>query len=538
MQRAYGTFLGLFLFEGAAPTVGTRLPFGCIVQPKCSCSRDSAPRCIDLQADRIIRVVGLSHCRRCSADHSYPEDDPNRPWYCIAEQIEALIPYRFFRSGYEVTSDLDRRTMNIGDYVYKFRSYLAVAAAVAVFFGAGVFIVESLPPRTILMATGAEGDANYEIGIRYREILAKEGVRVQLQPTSGSLENLRHLRDPRSGVSVGFIQGGTTTRKDAPELESLGTIFYEPLWLFRRSEIADGIQGLRGRRLSIGPEGSGGRALALKIIERTKIDSIIGELSAFAPQVAAEKLIAGDIDAAFVVTAWESPVVQTLLKAKGIELLNFQHAEAFVAIYPFLHKLVLPTGVVDLLTNRPPTDVVLVAPKASLTVRADLHPALQYLLLNAAVQIHSQPGIFQKAGQFPAAESIDLPLSEEAQRFYKTGRPFLQGYLPFWVATLVEKVLVVIIPLAALLYPVFRFLPQTYDWMMQLRIRRLYDEIKSIESEMEVEGTEIDASALNAKLNMIDQRANHLQLPTVYASSLYTLRSHIDLVRTRLAAMT
>jgi len=398
-----------------------------------------------------------------------------------------------------------------------------------------VFIVESLPPRTVLMATGAEGGANYEIGTRYREILAKEGVKLQLLPTSGSLENLRRLRDPRSGVSIGFIQGGTTTRKDAPELESLGTIFFEPLWLFRRSEIGDGIQGLRGRRLSIGPEGSGGRALALKIIERTKIDSIVGELSAFAPKVVAEKLIAGDIDAAFIVTAWESPVVQSLLNTKGIELSSAQHADAFVAIYPFLHKLVLPAGVVDLLMNRPPTDVVLLAPKASLAVRADLHPALQYLLLNAAVQVHSQPGIFHQAGQFPAAESIDLPLSEEAQRFYKNGRPFLQGYLPFWIATLVEKVLVVMIPLAVLLYPVFRFLPQSYDLIMQLRIRRLYDEIRSIESEMEAQGTEINASALNAKLDLIDQRANHLQLPTVYASSLYTLRSHIDLVRTRLS---
>ena len=425
--------------------------------------------------------------------------------------------------------------MNIGDYVNKFRRHLAVVGTVAVFFGAGVFIVESLPPRTVLMATGAEGGANYEIGTRYREILAKEGVKLQLLPTSGSLENLRRLRDPRSRVSIGFIQGGTTTRKDAPELESLGTIFFEPLWLFRRSEIGDGIQGLRGRRLSIGPEGSGGRALALKIIERTKIDSIVGELSAFAPKVVAEKLIAGDIDAAFIVTAWESPVVQSLLNTKGIELSSAQHADAFVAIYPFLHKLVLPAGVVDLLMNRPPTDVVLLAPKASLAVRADLHPALQYLLLNAAVQVHSQPGIFQKAGQFPAAESIDLPLSEEAQRFYKNGRPFLQGYLPFWIATLVEKVLVVMIPLAVLLYPVFRFLPQSYDWIMQLRIRRLYDEIRSIESEMEAQGTEINASALNAKLDLIDQRANHLQLPTVYASSLYTLRSHIDLVRTRLS---
>ncbi|SHH69562.1 TAXI family TRAP transporter solute-binding subunit [Bradyrhizobium erythrophlei] len=423
--------------------------------------------------------------------------------------------------------------MNIGNYVQKFWRYLLFAATVAILLGAGVFVFESLPPRTIVMATGAEGGANYELGTRYREILAREGV--ELQPTTGGLENLRRLRDSKSGVSVGFTQGGTTTKKESPELESLGTIFYEPIWLFRRAEIGEGAQGLRGRRLSIGSEGSGGRALALQIISRTKLDSIIGEVSGFAPQVAAEKLIAGEIDAAFIVTGWESPVIQSLLNAKGIEADSYLHADALIAIYPFLHKLVLPAGVVDLSTNRPPADVVLLAPKASLAVRADLHSALQYLLLDAAVQIHSQPGIFQKAGQFPAAESIDLPLSGEAQRFYKSGQPFLQGYLPFWIATLVEKTLVVLIPLAALLYPVFKLLPQMYDWTMQLRIRRLYDEIRSIDSDMEAQGPQFDANALNAKLDQIDQRANHLQLPTVYASNLYTLRSHIDLVRTRLA---
>jgi len=425
--------------------------------------------------------------------------------------------------------------MNIGNDVHKFWRYLSVAATVAILLGAGVFVFESLPPHTIVMATGAEGGANYELGIRYREILARAGVELQLQPTTGSLENLRRLRDSKSGVSVGFTQGGTTTKEESPELESLGTIFYEPLWLFRRGEIDEGAQGLRGRRLSIGPEGSGGRALALQIISRTKLDSIIGELSGFAPQVAAEKLIAGEIDAAFIVTGWESPVIQSLLNAKGIEADSYLHADALIAIYPFLHKLVLPAGVVDLSTDRPPEDVVLLAPKASLAVRADLHSALQYLLLDAAVQIHSQPGIFQKAGQFPAAESIDLPLSGEAHRFYRSGQPFLQGYLPFWIATLVEKTLVVLIPLAALLYPVFKLLPQMYDWTMQLRIRRLYDEIRSIESDMEAQGPQFDANALNAKLDQIDQRANHLQLPTVYASNLYTLRSHIDLVRTRLA---
>ena len=195
--------------------------------------------------------------------------------------------------------------MTIGDYAQKFWRYLTVGATLAIVLGAGVFVAESLPPRTIAMATGAKGGANYELGISYREILAREGVNLRLQPTTGSMENLLQLRDSKSGIGVGFIQGGTTTRKESPQLELLGTIFYEPLWLFRRAEIGGGAQGLRGRRLSIGPEGSGGRALALQIMSRTKIDSIIGELSGFAPQIAADKLIAGEIDAAFIVTGWE-----------------------------------------------------------------------------------------------------------------------------------------------------------------------------------------------------------------------------------------
>ena len=321
---------------------------------------------------------------------------------------------------------LGNSTMTAGDYLQRFWLFITIAGMAVILFGASVYIVETLPPRTIVMATGAEGGANYELGIRYREILAQSGVKLQLLPTAGGLENLARLRDPQSGVSVGFIQGGTTNKKESPDLVSLGTVFYEPLWLFYRSEIGEGMQALRGRRISIGPEGSGRRALALELVKRIKLDSIIGELLGFTPQVAGEKLIAGDIDVAFIVTAWDSPVVQRLITAKGIELASFPRADAYVALYPFLNKLVLPAGVGDLATNRPPADVVLLAPKASLAVRADLHPAIQHLLLNAAIQIHSQPEIFQKAGQFPAAESIDLPLSEEAQRFYKTGRPFLQ----------------------------------------------------------------------------------------------------------------
>jgi TRAP-type uncharacterized transport system substrate-binding protein len=420
------------------------------------------------------------------------------------------------------------------DHPQRFWLYFTIVGVAVILLGAVVFVVETLPPRTIVMATGAEGGANYELGIRYREILARSGIKLQLLPTSGGLENLTRLRDPQSGVSVGFTQGGTTTRTESPDLESLGTVFYEPLWLFYRSEIGEGIQALRGRRISIGPVGSGTRALALELVKRLKLSGSLDDLLDFTPQVAAERLIAGDIDGAFVVTGWDSPVVQRLITAKGIELASFPRADAYVALYPFLNKLVLPAGVGDLPTNRPPTDVVLLAAKASLAVRADLHPAIQHLLLSAAVQIHSKPGIFQKAGQFPAAESIDLPLSEEAQNFYKTGRSLLQAHLPFWIATLVERVLIVFVPLAALLYPIFKFLPQMYDWFMRSRIMRLYDEVRLLEGETSAQSNEHDVGATMAKLAQLDERASALRLPRVYAVMVYTLRSHINLVRSRL----
>ena len=413
----------------------------------------------------------------------------------------------------------------------RFWPYLAIAGMVVTLLGASVFIVETLPPRTIAMVTGAEGSGFHELGIRYREILAQEGVALRLLPTTGALENLARLRDPQSGVSVGFIQGGTTTQQESPTVESLGTMFYEPLWVFSR---VGGIraEGWNGRRLSIGPEGSGTRALVLKLLERNKIAA---EFFGLAPQAAAEKLIAGDIDVAFIVASWDSPAVQRLITAEGIELRSFPRAEAYVGLYPFLNKVVLPEGIGDLATNRPPADVVLMAPKGSLAVRADLHPAIQYLLLTAAAQIHSGPGLFQKAGQFPAAESIDIPLSAEARRFYKSGRPFLQDYLPFWIATLTGRLLVVLIPLAALLYPLFKLLPLMYGWIMRSKIIPLYNEMRSIEREIADQGGGHDADAMIAKLDQLDQRASRLRLPPSYASLLYMLRTHIDLVRQRLA---
>ena len=415
--------------------------------------------------------------------------------------------------------------------------YFSPAAILAILLAAGVYIVATLPPRTIVMATGPEGGANYGLGGRYRQILAKSGIDLKLLPTSGSLENLRLLSDPKSGVSVGLLQDGVAEGAETSGVEALGTIGYEPLWLFRRSGVGGTLGALAGKRVSIGPEGSGARSFALDVLKRTKTEGTIGELLGFPPQVAAEKLIAGNIDAAFIVTGWDSPAVQWLINASGVELTSFDRADALVTLYPFLTKVTLPRGIFDLANDRPPADIQLLASKSILAVRADLHSALQYLLLTAATEIHSRSGIFQKAEQFPIAESVNLPLSADAARFHKSGRPFLQEQLPFWFAVLIGKALLVLVPLVAVAYPIFRFLPVLYDWMMRSKIDHLYGEMRSVENTMEDQSHDLDAPAMMARIDQLEQRAIHLPLPTSYDSSLYTVRMHIGLLRSHLKSI-
>jgi hypothetical protein len=227
-------------------------------------------------------------------------------------------------------------------------------------------------------------------------------------------------------------------------------------------------------------------------------------------------------------TAWEAPEVQQLLADERVGLSGFPHADAFVALYPFLNKVVVPRGVTDLAKDRPPTDVTLIATKASLVVRKDLHPAIQYLLLNAATEIHSGPSLFNHANSFPAAEAIDIPLSDEALRFYKSGLPFLHEYFPFWMAALIGKLIILLIPILGLLYPMTRFLPSLYDWVMRSRILRMYGELRLLEDEM---ANAHDRREMVARLDRLEEQANHLRVPVAYASMLYSLRDHIDLVR-------
>ena len=264
----------------------------------------------------------------------------------------------------------------------------------------------------------------------------------------------------------------------------LGTLFYEPLWIIHRGALKGGtLATLRGRKIAIGPVGSGSHALLLQLLKRNDLDRAV-EVLALPPQEAADKLLAGEIDAVAMLASWDAPVVQKLIADERVELLDLPRADAYVALYPFLSKVVVPRGVGDLAKDLPPNDVTLFASTASLVVRKDLHPAIQYLLLSTAAQIHSGVGMFHRAGRFPAPEGIELPLSREAVHFYKSGQPFLQHNLPFWMASLVGRLLVLLIPIIAVVYPLMRFLPASYGWMMRREIARLYGELRFLEDEI------------------------------------------------------
>lgn len=412
------------------------------------------------------------------------------------------------------------------------------AALIAATLAAGLYfllVVRPAPPRSIAMATGAPGSAYEAFGERYRDVLARHGVELRLVPSAGSVDNLRLLDDPSSGISVAMVQGGVADAKAAEGLLSLGTMFYEPVWIFVRGPLpADSPHALRGKRLFLGQVGSGSRKLGLDLMAAVGFDPGIMRIVDMPTKDVPAAMRRGGIDVAILVAPWESAQVHELLTADGVTAASFPRADAHVALRPFLSKLVVPQGVADLKTNRPPRDLVLVASKANLVVRGDLHPALQYLLLEAAAQVHSAPGIFQKAGQFPAAEPIGFALSDEARQYYRTGPPFLMRYMPFWMAVLVGRLLVVLIPVLGVLLPLVRLTPSLYGWYVRRRIFLLYGELKFLEREMESPSGTADTAALLARLDRLESRANHLRVPTMFSHFLYTLRVHINLVRGRL----
>ncbi|HEV3182627.1 MAG TPA: TAXI family TRAP transporter solute-binding subunit [Steroidobacteraceae bacterium] len=410
---------------------------------------------------------------------------------------------------------------------------LAAALTLVAIVGTIVWL-RPLPPKVVLMSTGTAG-SDFDVYARqYQAILKRSGVQLRLLPSSGPIDNLKRLNDARSGVMVAFAPGGLTSAAQSPDLESLGTVCYEPLWFFLHRRITlERPDDLRGKKVAIGPEGSDTRHLAKRFLALNGVAEDQLQLLPLTASEAAEALLKGEIDAAAMVATWDTEAVRRLLASSDVTLFGSPRADAYAALYPYLTKLVLPMGVGNLATNRPSTDVNLVASEASLIVRKDLHPAVKYLLLEAATAVHSEGGLFRKRGQFPAPEPVDLPISKDARQFYRSGPPFLQRYLPYGLAVLASQLLVVLIPVFGVAYPLLRTAPALYGWNMRRRIFRLYGELKVIEIELETRGGQASDELLS-RLARLEERANHVYVPFAFAPFLYQLRNHIGLVRERL----
>ncbi len=404
---------------------------------------------------------------------------------------------------------------------------LALALVVTMFF------IEPGPPRRIVMSTGAVDGGYHMFAQRYQEILARDGVTVELRPSAGSQENVSRLMDEKSAVEVGFFQGGSAFAANAPDLQSLGSIYYEPLWVFYRGAPTRDFGGLKGKRLAVGPEESGSRALALQLLAVNATVMPPTVLSAETGQEAADMLLRGTLDGVFLVAPADSPLVEKLVSAPGIRLLSLERAEAYTRRFPYLTKLTLPRGVYDFINDVPAQDVTLISPTANLLARNRLHPALAFLLMRAATEIHGSAGLLSGTGAFPAPLNSEFPMGSEARRYYKSGPPFLQRYLSYWVAVLVDRLWIILLPSLALLVPLTRVIPQVYRWRVRSRIYRWYARLKEVELELDEDPSPEKLKDMLGRLDDIERAVNRINTPLAYSDNLYLFKQNVDLVRAR-----
>lgn len=405
-------------------------------------------------------------------------------------------------------------------------------------------VVEPPPPSTITIAAGRPGGAYHSYATRYQKAFADYGITLKVLETSGSVENVERLKAPDGSnkqVDIAFVQSGIVSQadKDSGEIDSVASVFYEPIWVFTRAtsqtENLDQLSQLRGQRIAIGAPGSGTRQAALILLAASQLDAKNTQFLELSADAGLAALGKNEVDAVFVVAALNAQVVQGAIQ-NGYRMMPFAQAEATARQYPWLSRIVLPRGGLNLAEDRPKQDIQLLATSANLAVRSDLHPAIAYLLLDIASDIHKPAGIFQKQAEFPSQQSLEFPQSKESGRYFKTGRPFLQKYLPFWMANLVERLLLVIVPLLAIAIPLLKGIPGFILWRQKAQVHRLYGELRSKETQLSA--TTMDEAArahFRTELDAIEAKVNALDLPLQFGKDLYNLRLHLDMLRARLA---
>jgi TRAP transporter TAXI family solute receptor len=401
--------------------------------------------------------------------------------------------------------------------------------------------LDPMPPRQLTLATGPAQSAYDEFGKRYARELAKHGIKVQVLPSQGSADNLRLLQEGRA--DIGFVQGGSneTPAGQDSELEAMGSLFVEPVWLFYRHDAArkrkpdatlNALSELKGLRINVGTDGSGVPSLMDKLFEANHIDKSSLTLSRLEQTPAVMALLQGDIDALVFASAPESLMVQMLLQTPGIQLMDFAQSEAYSRRFTFLTPVTLPRGVVDLANDIPSRNVHLIASTTTLVARHDVHPALMQLFSQASLALHSAAGWFNRAHEFPRIANMEYPLAEEAERTIRNGVPLLQRYLPYTLANLMERMWLALGIIIAILLPLGRIVPPVYQFRVRSRVFRWYRQLREIEARMLSKDS--SPGELLEAIDQLEARVEKIHVPLSYADQLYALRSNIELVRGKL----
>jgi hypothetical protein len=396
-----------------------------------------------------------------------------------------------------------------------------------------VKLIRPAPPGTVVILSGAEDSSFHNTAKRYAKIIEAHGVRVKIIVTDGSAENLRRLLDKKQSADVGLVQTGLAEEEDTPGLVSLGTLYVQPFLVFYRDRhTLDRLTQLKGRRVAIGPEGSGTRLLALKMLEENDMSSADTRLLDLDGDDAIAALLSKKADAIFLTSEQvRGRKIRELMREPSVRLMSMRQADGYLRRLRYLSRLDAPEGSFDLALNLPPADTSLVGTPVELIAREGLHPAISDLLISAAREVHGKPGMYRKAGEFPAPIEHDIAISEEARRYYTSGAPFLYKRLPFWLASLVDRILIVVVPLLIVIVPLSRLITPLYRWRVRSRIYRWYGSLMKIERDMREDLSGAQRSELDERLTDIEASVNSLQPPLAFADQLYVLREHIALVR-------
>jgi TRAP transporter TAXI family solute receptor len=388
------------------------------------------------------------------------------------------------------------------------------------------------PPNVVRIATGGKNGAYFSFAERYARLLAADGIALEVVPTAGSVENFALLK--KGDVSLALVQGGSATQEDKESLQSLGSLFFEPIWIFTRArQPVKEFSALKGKRLAVGSEGSGTYLLARQLLSAAGIDESNTTLIRADSATSVAELSRGSIDAAFFVASASAPLIREIQARREFQLVDFDRAAAYARWFPFLTAVTLAEGVLDLRGNLPARDTSLVAVSANLAARGDLNAGLIPALLNALAYVHQPGGLLERRRQFPSVDYVDLPLNQDAARYIVNGPSFLYRWLPYGWAVLLDRLKILIVPFLALMIPLFRIAPPLYNWRIRSKIYRWYSAVREIDLTVQKNET-VDADVMLARLMELEREVASVSVPLSYTGELYNLRLHIDLLQQEL----